>query len=359
MGIENGSAFVKAVVNDIESHANELKSATDRVLTVMPANAWIEQSKRRPIPRMLFSELWHEEELAILFADTNVGKSILAVQIGDSISRGLPIHFFRLEAAAQKVIYFDFELSEKQFEARYSEDFQNHFRFHDNFLRSEINSDSAREGNIEEYIHDAIEQALIEHSSKILIIDNITYLRNETEKAKDALPLMKSLKKLKKKHGLSILCLAHTPKRDMSKPITRNDLQGSKMLINFCDSAFALGESHKDKGIRYIKQIKARNTDIIYDSENVILCLLSKESNFLEFKFLDYGDESDHLRIFSDTEKAQRKLEARQLKATGLSNVEIGKRFGVSEAAIRKWLKVEPFEPIEPGSKRSNGSSHE
>src|SRR5690606_40367234 len=114
-------------------------------------------------------------------------------------------------------------------------------------------------------------------SAKILIIDNLTYLKNETEKAKDALPLMKHLKALKSKYGLSILALAHTPKRDLSKPITRNDLQGSKMLINFCDSSFAIGESFNDKHLRYIKQIKARNTEIIFDSENVGVCQIRSE----------------------------------------------------------------------------------
>ncbi len=65
---------------------------------------------------------------------------------------------------------------------------------------------------------------------------------------------MKELKTLKDKYGVSILALAHTPKRDMSKPLTINDLGGSKMLMNFCDSAFAIGASHKAKGIRYLKQ---------------------------------------------------------------------------------------------------------
>lgn len=99
-----------------------------------------------------------------------------------------------------------------------------------------------------------------------MVIDNLTYLRNETERAKNALPLMKHLKALKNKFDLSILVLAHTPKRDMTKPITRNDLQGSKMLINFCDSSFAIGESSKDKSLRYLKQIKVRNSEFKYDT---------------------------------------------------------------------------------------------
>ena len=86
------------------------------------ANEWLQQASLRPVPKMLFSELWHEGELCILFADTNTGKSILAVQIADSISRGTPIEGFKMTAKEQPVVYFDFELFDKQFEARYSVD---------------------------------------------------------------------------------------------------------------------------------------------------------------------------------------------------------------------------------------------
>ena len=108
---------------------------------------------------------------------------------------------------------------------------------------------------------------------------------------------MKHLKALKLKYDLSILVLAHTPKRDLSKPITRNDLQGSKMLINFCDSSFAIGESFSDKHIRYIKQIKQRNCESVYDSDNVIVCEIAKPLNFLQFEFVGYGKEKEHLRV--------------------------------------------------------------
>jgi hypothetical protein len=46
------------------------------------------------------------------------------------------------------------------------------------------------------------------------------------------------------------------PKMEASKPINKNHLQGSKMLINFCDSSFAIG-SHQER-LRYLKQIKAK-----------------------------------------------------------------------------------------------------
>jgi len=281
---------------------------------VRTAARWMEQASTRPTPQMLFSELWHEGELCILFADTNLGKSILAVQIGNSISRGEAIPGFRLQSQPQPILYFDFELSEKQFEARYSIDYAGHYDFNTNFYRAEINPDAdlPDERRFEDYLNRSVEQAIMRTGARVLIIDNLTYLKNETEKAHNALPLMKHLKALKTRYGLSILALAHTPKRDASKPITKNDLQGSKMLMNFCDSAFAIGESHTDKNMRYLKQIKQRCTECIYDTGNVIVCQTTKPGNFLQFEFLDYATEWEHLKKASEDEQQELETKIRE-----------------------------------------------
>jgi hypothetical protein len=175
--------------------------------------------------------------------------------------------------------------------------------------------------------------------SKTVIIDNITYLREGTEKANDALPLMKQLKLLKQRHDLSILTLAHTPKRNLSNPLTRNDLQGSKMLMNLCDSSFAIGESHTDIRLRYLKQIKQRNCEQVYNADNIIICEVDKLDNFLQFKFIDYGREFEHLKPRSEDDKVKKQQEAAELKVQGFSNCEIARRIGVSEKTIRNWLK--------------------
>lgn len=329
---------------------NEIKEDIEfqSCFLVKSANEWMNDSKTRPIPKMLCGELWFEGELCILFADTNLGKSILAVQVAEAIASGLGVFPFENTSEKQKIVYFDFELSEKQFETRYaekdshSEFFTNHYQFSENFLRGEINPDSELPSyfrTFEEYLNFSIEHLLAESDAKVLIVDNLTYLRSETEKAKDALPLMKELKKLKKKFGLSILALAHTPKRDLSKPITRNDLQGSKMLINFCDSSFAIGESTKDKNLRYIKQIKARNTAINYDAENVCVFQIEKPSNFLRFDFIEYGKESGHLKQVSEKDKESLITNAKELSMSGKSQREIANQLGISLGAVNKYLR--------------------
>ena len=348
--IDNNSEFdfaqYRIGIDEIEANHAQCEQENKGLFTLKTANKWMKDANLRPIPKMLFGEFWFEGELCILFADTNLGKSILAVQIADSISRGVRIPGFKFESDRQSVLYFDFELADKQFENRYSFNYQGHYQFNDNFVRVEINPDAdIPDGLFEDYLNYSLERSIIETGAKVLIIDNITYLKNETEKAKDALPLMKHLKKLKSKYGLSILALAHTPKRDFSKPLTKNDLQGSKMLINFCDSAFTIGESHTDKSLRYIKQIKARNTEIIYDTDNVCMCTISKPLNFLQFEFSGFGQEIAHLKQQSNSDKDKLVERVLELNSQGRSYREIAVEIGnISHAKVGRIIKE--YKPV-------------
>ena len=312
------------------------------LFTIKTANEWIEEAKSRPIPKMLFSQLWYEGELCILFADTNLGKSILAVQIGNSISKGEQIKNFEIQTQKQSVLYFDFELSDKQFQNRYSKDYTDNYDFDDNFLRVEINPDLElpQDVTFDDYLIFSMERSILSSNAKVLIIDNLTYLKSDNEKAKEALPLMKKLKELKTKYSLSILILAHTPKRDLSKPITRNDLQGSKMLMNFCDSSFTIGESNQDKQIRYIKQIKQRNCEQVFDADNVCVCQISKEYNFLQFEFVSLGNEREHLKQYTEKDRNNIILQVKELTKQGKSYRDIGSELGIGASTVCKYLKL-------------------
>ena len=319
---------------------------------VRGANYWLQQASMAAVPKMLFGKFWHEGEVCILFADSNLGKSILAVQIADAITKGTGKNPFEVEAPAQPVVYLDFELTDKQFEARYSVDYANHYQFNNNFLRGKINSDIELPNgfdDFDEYLNHDLERIVIETGARILIIDNITYLRNETEQAKGALPLMKHLKNLKNKYDLSILVLAHTPKRDLSQPITSNDLGGSKMLMNFCDSAFTIGQSSADSGMRYLKQIKQRNTEQVYGDSNVCLCTIDKPHNFLQYHFFEFNHEWKQLaRKRSDDQQKDKLTKALELKALNWTLREIGDELGLSFQRVDRMLRAH-----EKGSKQA------
>lgn len=326
---------------------------------------WWLQAVASGMQRQLCGPLWYEQEICILFADTNVGKSLLAVQIADMISRGAgcatTLPELLPQTPPQQVVYADFELSMTQFARRYSAagpdgdeeamTSRTYYAFSPMFHRVELfydtdNTDPEEFARKEfaDLILGDLERRLAETGAKVLIIDNITFMASGTETAADAMPLMKKLTSMKKRLGLSILLLAHTPKRSLSNPLTRNDLQGSKMLINFADSAFAIGSSSQGADYRYIKQIKQRNCEEVYGPDNVLLCLLGRTiPEFVGFASAGTGPETPHLAAEPAARKDRSRPDKRELattlRAQGKTPSEIAAQTGIPLPTVYRWLQ--------------------
>ena len=143
----------------------------------MPANDWIELGNTS-IPKMFSANFWYEGEVAFYLADTNLGKSILAVQIANSISRGEPIPAFKLEAGIQNC--FDFELTDKQFKSLLQR-LTNPISSPTIYFVSETNPESeVPDGStFEDYLNQSIKHSIIETGPKYwLSITLLIYVRN-------------------------------------------------------------------------------------------------------------------------------------------------------------------------------------
>lgn len=319
----------------------------DNLFNLKSANEWVKEAEAKPECEALFGEFWHEGELAILFSDTGRGKSILAVQIAESLARGIPVAPMESVPPAQKVLYLDFEMTQKQFAARYSTKNETGTQYHDfseNFLRAQTAlHDHLPSGykDIREFMNYSLRDLLLQNQVRIVIVDNITFLRGSNQNISVAAQLMKGLKYIKDYFNVSILALAHTPKRAFNSPLTINDLQGSNMLSNFADSVFALGASNQERNLRYLKQIKPRGSEIKYDKSNVILFRIAKKENFLQFEFDGYGSEREHLAWHYEEDFARReelKAEARRLRDEGKNQRQIAAQLAVSTATISRYL---------------------
>ena len=328
--------------NGIKMHSILDKPGKDELFIIKSANQWIDQAKGKPRPVMLFDQFFISGEMCILFSDTNVGKSLLAVQIAHSISSGIAIPGFALRATPQVVLYLDCEMGEKQFENRYSTEYSDHFVFGENFKRAQLNPDADMPEGSEwiELVIKQVEDAISETGAMVVIIDNLTFLSESTENAKDAAPLMKLLKRVKTDMGISMLIVAHTPKRDNSKPLEKNDLAGSRMILNFTDSAFAIGTSRQDADTRYLKQIKQRNGAELYGPDNCCICLIEKVKGFTGLTFLRYEAEYKHLKQITPEGREDLKAKAKELSATGKSQRKIAKELDISASTVNKYLNT-------------------
>ena len=281
-----------------------------------------------PPQKPLWRSFWNEGEVCCLFADSNLGKSILAVQIASEISQ------------IQKVVYFDFELSQRQFHKRYTDDNGNVAEFNENLIRATINTEKLSMGaNLESSIIETLESVANQKLAKVLVIDNLSYLCLGSEDGKLAGNLMTQITALKKKYDLSILIVGHTPKRTPFNPITLNDLAGSKQLANFFDSVFAIGKSAKDENIRYIKQLKTRNSSFDYDTENVLTATIDKENAFLKFVFGECINERALIKEPTDDEREKEISLILELHKQGKSLREIEKQTKISKSKVHRILR--------------------
>ena len=316
-----------------EEIINQIREANVGMLSVKTGSKWISQAKGRHDPDQLWKSLWHEGEVCCLFADSNLGKSIYAVQIAATI------------AQHRTVLYCDFELSDKQFQLRYSDNSHNAVAvFPEGFYRAEIDpnlmSEATDAGDFENSIINDIENAALQLGADTIIIDNLTYICNQSDKSDAAGRLMISLTSLKKRYGWSILVIAHTPKRSLNAPITQNDLAGSKKLFNFFDSVFAIGRSAKDSNLRYIKQLKVRSCEFEYDADNVLVADIRKIGCFLRFHEIGTAKESEHLA--SDDAKDWAGIEDKIIDyyARGYKQSDIADHLRISVGKVNKVIKA-------------------
>ena len=289
-----------------------LRSAEDTkdAFIVKSATEWLDEGNKQQQLTKLFGDFWTEGELCFLFADTNVGKSILAVQIGNAISRGEPITGFDMRTKPATVLYFDFELSTKQFESRYRCPQRGNYKFAPDFFRVVFNPDATgmeKFASYTDYLNNAIENLLVVSKARVIIIDNITCLRGGTEAAASALSLMRQHYSCSKAN-MACRCWYWRTRLNagrQNRSAAQRHLQGSKMLINFADSAFAIGQSHTRPGLRYLKQIKQRSGEEVYSAQNVCLARIQKVAAFLQFDFTGTGAEAHHLLHYTEDIRKQ------------------------------------------------------
>lgn len=352
----NGSAMPTTKVSapsiplkTIENPKDSLVESFKNLAPIRQANKRLADASNQPAIRKLCGVFWMLFELHILFADTGVGKSIMAVAIADALSKGECFMKLDNENSPLRVLIYDFELSDKQAEKRYSDDLDGiPYEFSDNFFYDTIDFIALDEivpnAKIDDLLFAKMKYDIETLEIDVLMIDNITFLcQFTTQNTDSALTLMRQLNKLKREMNISILVLAHTPKISQSEPITINHLAGSKHLSNFADSVSAIGKSTWNPNIRYWKQVKpSRSAELIYDIDNVITCELDKkDSRFLTYHFIANDGEREHLKKDEENDRLSQIALAKELKSQGKTLAQIAQEIlgdAKLKGTISKWL---------------------
>lgn len=324
----------------MENTVNTPQTTQPALLVTRSAAGCLSGAQNTPVPKMLFGEFWSEGELSVLFGGEGLGKSMLAVQVADAITRGGAVKGFTTETAAQKVLYFDFATSDRQFARRY-----NGHAFSDNFIRVTINPRHWELRKFGEQLVAAIEAAVKDNEARVVIIDSLATLKffvNEVF-------LLSHLARLKDSLNLSVLLLAGAKKAQPGRSLSLGNLAANKIVCGIAPSIFAMGENQDDKSRRYLIHLKGDEHGKVYHRDNVIVGRNASPSAtdcLPGFEFIGRETEQQQWAQPLPKDGSEAKILEYRSKAPYASLGEIAKWTGTNKMKVKRVL--EKFEILNP-----------
>jgi hypothetical protein len=302
---------------------------------VRTATALIDAIPSKDTRLNLWKNMWFEGELCCLFADTNLGKSLLAVQIGNELATRFK----------RDVLYFDFEQSDQQFAMRYRDE-QGVFNFSPHFYR--IDFQQLKEDYEMVDVMRYVEALIVRHKSPFLIIDNITALCENASNAHCVTDFFENIKHLCRHYDLSTLVVAHTAAHSPYKPLSISDVACSRVFGNFCDSAFAIGHAVHAPGLLYIKHIKSRLAHIRLNTDNVIPARIRRIDHAVQLELSSTPSSEERLIDRMSPERYHIYQSACNLMAEGNSLHDIAEALGISKSSVQRIIhRYDVFRSIE------------
>ncbi|MBK9214472.1 MAG: AAA family ATPase [Chloracidobacterium sp.] len=327
-------------------------------------------------PMSLFGELWLEGEMALLFGEVGVGKSVLATQIAESLARSWQLGPLERTAGPRRVLYVDLEMSRKQVQMRYSDDGRTDGKLGEHYAFSEdvkwISFDpyeAMAEANAEETARSlcsGIEREVRKHDIDVVILDSLTALKRSYYGSTELSPVMRRLRRLISDCDVSVLVIADVARADRPRALTLNCLGGLRLAANIADSIFALGQSGEAADERYLKHLRSRSTDIIFNSAHLpTFALIKDERAFLGFEFIQYENERTlmtDIRLEAEDELTVRIY--REIKEKGRSIRDVAEEVGKSKSTVHRLYKSlvplpgqEGYEEADEAEQRSSSSA--
>jgi KaiC/GvpD/RAD55 family RecA-like ATPase len=221
----------------------------------------------------LFGPLWRSGEVAVLFGESGVGKSLLAVQVAESSAHSL--------GPAKRVVLFDFERTGKRFNERYTDNGVRH-AFPDNLEILTVGDFAIPErfaGNINKYFQMSIQEAALEREASAIVIDNIDYMLPAAAGNAACIRIMKTLRLWANQSDCAILVVAHArARRKGERELTAAYIAGSPRIGDHADSVFAIARSSMGTKHRYIKHLKSNSGGLALPDGIVMACTLGRIS---------------------------------------------------------------------------------
>ena len=289
-----------------------LRRAYDRIISGMSAGR----------PQMVFDEFWREGELALLFGESGVGKSLLAMQLARTLAAGGDIPWFRMDCAAGKTLYVDLSMSDRQFASRNS------------YLGKKGDERALPvskrmycdrpddEGELIEWL----ERQIATEKLKYVIIDDLSSLMRTCDGTRETMAVMRGLRRICGRFGVSILVVVQSEAPKANARVSERDLGRQRVLCRLADSVFAIGHHRSRSGYVSLVQMRSRSSSVKWTVHNAIPARVEETCGIALLRFEMEVSEEERELINS----------VKDLRRDGLSFREIAIKLKISKSRAHR-----------------------
>ena len=256
---------------------------------------------------MIVDEIIGKHKIIALSADTNVGKSIWAHQLGIAVAVGKSDIFGYPISGSKRVLFLNFEMDEHELIER-QQLLINALpkQYHELLDNFQINTFEGKRTLFQDN-WDRIEKTIRDNDAfDLIIVDNMYACTGiDDEKNADLKPMLAKIISISDIHDSSLLIVTHHKKHQAEYILSTDLIRGGSTFANAVDVIIQLAESLREPGLRLMKITKNRGKSL-HKGKSFGM----KLSDELWFEMLEELQESYHLTAPIVTSENERVLSA-------------------------------------------------
>ena len=193
---------------------------------------------------------------------SNVGKSILALQLAISISMGVPFMGQFVVPKPRKVLFIQFEMLDQMVQERLSKGIKALVDIYptcEEYLVQNLKIASFEDKRLFDDAYGTIEKNLMTANYDVLVIDNLYTSSNIAMDKNDKLQeLLARITELKLKYKIAMVMVSHHKKMAEKQPLDHFMVFGGSTYVNWLDNLIQVANTGRSKDLKVFKITKTR-----------------------------------------------------------------------------------------------------
>ena len=241
--------------------------------------------KELPIP--IVDSLLYEKDILGIAGGTNVGKSVLSLQLSTCMAMGVPFMNFKIPNP-KRVMHVQFELKDEGFAGmirKVSGSILKKYPVEAELFETNLTFLSDGQLNVFTDKYESIEANLMHKEVDVLVIDNLYSSTGDVSKNEKVMEVLRKLMNLKHRYNISIVMVSHHKKMDMPAPIDVSQILGGSAYTNSLDFIAQIASAKRGDGVKVMKITKVRAHSKFHNVPLAIK-MINDEDEKLYFEYL-------------------------------------------------------------------------